>query len=79
MKQRIPKAIYSKEFREAAVRQVTEEGLGLKEAARRLSLPHSTLSGWVKAARMGTLGSVRHEQSPMVPHGQTQTCPKSIV
>ena len=27
MKQRIPKAIYSKEFREQAVKQVAEEGL----------------------------------------------------
>jgi transposase len=62
MKQRIPKAIYSKEFREAAVRQVTEEGISAKEAARRLSLPHSTLSGWVKAARMGTLGEIGKTQ-----------------
>ena len=27
MKQRVPSAIYSKEFREQAVKQVTEEGL----------------------------------------------------
>ena len=39
MKQRIPSAIYSKEFREQAVKLVTEEGLNPKEAARRLSAP----------------------------------------
>ena len=39
MKQRVPSAIYSKEFREQAVKQVTEEGLSPKEAARRLSMP----------------------------------------
>lgn len=33
MKQRIPKAIYSKELREQAVKLVTEEGLSAKEAA----------------------------------------------
>ena len=31
MKQRIPKAIYSKELREQAVKLVTDEGLGLQE------------------------------------------------
>ena len=39
IKQRIPKAIYSsKELREQAVKLVTDEGLGLQEAAKRLSL-----------------------------------------
>lgn len=38
MKQRIPSAIYSKEFRERAVKLVMEEGLNPKEAARRLSV-----------------------------------------
>ena len=43
MKQRIPKAIYSKELREQVVKLVTDEGLGLQEAAKRMSLPPSTL------------------------------------
>ncbi len=46
MKQRVPSTIYSKEFREQAVKQVTEVGLSLKEAARRLSMPASTLEYW---------------------------------
>ena len=46
MKQRVPSAIFSKEFREQAVKQVTEERLSPKEAARRLSMPASTLEYW---------------------------------
>lgn len=65
MKQRIPKAIYSKEFREQAVKQVTEERLSAKEAARRLSLPPSTLANWVKIARAGKLGEIGKTQRPL--------------
>lgn len=53
MKQRIPKAIYNKEFREQAAKQVTENGLSSNEVARRLSLPPSTLANWVKVAKTG--------------------------
>jgi transposase-like protein len=38
MKQKVPNAIYSKEFREQAVMQVTAEGLSQKEAARHLEV-----------------------------------------
>lgn len=38
MNQRVPSAIYSKGFREQTVKQVTEEELNPKEAARRLSM-----------------------------------------
>lgn len=65
MKQRIPSAIYSKEFREQAVKQVTEEGLSPKEAARRLSLPVSTLGYWLKAAQTGKLCEVGKTQRPL--------------
>jgi transposase len=40
---RIPKGKYTKEFREEAVKLVTEGGLTLPEAGRRLSLPPSTI------------------------------------
>ena len=42
----IPQGRYTKEFREEAVKMVTEEKLSLPEAARRLSLPPSTLVTW---------------------------------
>ena len=47
-----------KEFRQEAVKLVMEEGLSWGEAARRLSLPTSTLANWVKAAKAGKLGEV---------------------
>lgn len=65
MKQRIPSAIYSKEFREQAVKQVIEEGLSPKEAARHLSMPVSTFEYWLKAAQIGKLGDVGKTQRPL--------------
>ena len=53
MKQKIPNTIYSKEFREQAAKQVTEEGLSPKEAAWHLSMPVSTLKYWLKAVQIG--------------------------
>ncbi|MBI5599463.1 MAG: transposase, partial [Deltaproteobacteria bacterium] len=49
----IPKGRYTKELREEAVKLVTEGNMALIEAARRLSLPISTLGNWVKAYRAG--------------------------
>ncbi len=54
----IPQGRDTKEFREEAVKMVTEEKLSLPEAARRLSLPPSTLATWVKAYKDGRLGEV---------------------
>jgi transposase len=56
--ERIPNAVYTKEFREEAVMMVTEGGLTVPEVARRLSIPKSTISYWVRAKRRGTLSSV---------------------
>ena len=52
---RVPQGRYTKEFRQEAVKLVTEEGLSWTEAARRLSLPTSTLANWVKAHKAGKL------------------------
>jgi transposase len=54
----IPRGRYTKELRLEAVKLVMEEGLSWGEAARRLSLPTSTLANWVKAAKAGKLGDV---------------------
>ena len=56
---------YTKEFREEAVKLVTEEKLSLPEAARRLSLPPSTLGNWVKAYKAGRLGEVGKTYRPL--------------
>jgi transposase len=62
---RLPKGTYTKEFREQAVRLVTEEGLPVPEAGRRLLLPKGTLANWVKATKAGKLGEVGKQQRPL--------------
>jgi transposase len=63
--ERLPKGKYTKEFREEAVKLVTEEGLTLPEAGRRLSLPPSTIGNWVKAYKVGKLGNIGKSQRPL--------------
>ncbi len=55
---REPKANYTKEFREQAVKLVLVDGLSQLEAGRRLSLSNKTLGNWVRAAQKGKLRSV---------------------
>ncbi len=52
---RIPYGKYTKEFRLEAVKLVTDGGLSISEASRRLSLSPSTLTNWVKAYKAGKL------------------------
>ena len=53
---RIPSALYSKEFREQAVKRVQEEGLSSEAVAKQLSVPKSTLATWVRKSKDGKLG-----------------------
>lgn len=62
---RLPKAVYTPEFRDQAVRLHEVEGLTIPEAARRLSLPLGTLKNWIYAARKGELGEVGKHQKPL--------------
>ena len=61
----VPLGRYTKEFREEAVRLITEEKLSFPEAARRLSLAPSTLSYWMKAFRAGKLIDIGKAQRPL--------------
>jgi len=61
----VPQGRYTREFRQEAVGLVTEEKLSLPEAARRLSLPPSTLGYKVKAYRAGKLGDVGKTYRPL--------------
>ena len=61
----IPQGRYTKEFREEAVKLVTEGKLSIPEAARRLSLAPSTLGNWVKASKAGRLGEIGKTQRPL--------------
>jgi transposase-like protein len=60
-----PQGRYTREFREEAVKLVTEEKLSTPEAARRLSLPPSTLENWVKQFKAGRLGDIGKTYRPL--------------
>ena len=61
---REPKANYTKEFREQAVKLVLVDGLSQLEAGRRLSLSNKTLGNWVRAAQKGKLTEIGKQQKP---------------
>jgi len=61
----IPQGRYTREFREEAVKLITEGNMSLPEAARTLSLPPSTLANWVKACKAGKLGEVGKTKRPL--------------
>jgi transposase len=51
--ERAPRGVFTKEFKEEAVKMVINGGLSIPEAGRRLSIPKSTLARWVQLARKG--------------------------
>ncbi len=61
----IPQGKYTKEFREEAVKLVTEGTMSIPDAARRLSLPPSTLGNWVRAYKSGKPGEIGKTQRPL--------------
>ncbi len=61
----IPQGRYTREFREEAVKLVTEEKIAGAEVARRLSIPPSTLDHWLKAYKEGRLGEVGQGYRPL--------------
>lgn len=62
--ERVPKGVYTKEFKEEAVKLVTEAGLSIPEVGRRLSVGKSTIEYWVRQARKGGL-SDNHGKKPV--------------
>lgn len=56
--ERIPNAVYTKEFREEAVRMVLEHNLSAYEVTQNLSIPKSTITYWVREAKKGRLSFV---------------------
>ena len=59
--ERVPKAVYTKEFKEEAVKLVTEAGLSIPEVGRRLSVSKSTIEYWVRQTRKGLFWYSREE------------------
>ena len=74
--ERIPKGIYTPEFRAEAVKLVEKEGLSVDAAAKRLSVPKSSLGNWVRASRVGKLATVG--QGQRVPPRQNSCRPDRI-
>jgi transposase len=62
---RLPQGHYTREFREEAVKLVTEKHLSVKEAAEQLSLGPSTLAYWLKQLKAGRLKEVGQTQRPL--------------
>ena len=49
---------YTHEFKAEAVKLVLNQGLSLREAAKRLSIPKGTLTNWVSNAKGGVVASI---------------------
>jgi transposase-like protein len=61
----IPRGKYTKEFREEAVKLITEEKLSYPEAGRRLQLAPTTIMNWVRASKAGKLGEIGKNYRPL--------------
>lgn len=68
--ERLPKGLYSAEFRAEAVKLVEQTGMSIDRAAKQLSIPKSGLSKWVRAAKQGQLAAVG--QGQRVPNAQDE-------
>lgn len=62
---KVPRSVFTREFKEEAVKMVIDSGLSQPEVCRRLSLSGSTLARWVvQARRKGGLATSR-KQNPV--------------
>ena len=55
--EKVPRVAYTREFKEEAVKMVTEGGLSIPEVGRRISVSPSTVGYWVKSAKEGRLSA----------------------
>jgi len=63
--ERIPKAIYTPEFRAEAVALVLRDGLKASEAARRLAISKKTLDNWLMRTKAGKLADIGSNRAPV--------------
>ncbi len=61
----IPQGRYTRELRQEAVKLITEEKMSWGQAARRLSIPVSTIGNWMKAYKAGKLKDVGRNYWPL--------------
>ena len=53
--EKVPRQVYTTEFRRQAVEMITRDGLSIAAASRRLSISPKTLANWVSRAKGGDL------------------------
>jgi len=63
--EKIPRAVYTRELRQEAVKLVTEADLSAREVGERLSIPYQTIKYWLKMDKKGKLSEVGKQQKPM--------------
>ena len=56
--EKLPRQVYTSEFRHQAVELITRDGLSIAEVSRRLSISPKTLANWVKRAEDRNLPAV---------------------
>ena len=59
--EKLPKQVYTSEFRQQAVQMIERDKLSVAEASRKLSISQKTLANWVKRARDGRLPAAHTE------------------
>ncbi len=57
--EKLPRQVYTSEFREQAVQMIERDKLSVAEVSRKLSISQKTLANWVKRARDGKLARAR--------------------
>lgn len=57
--EKLPRQVYTTEFRQQAVAMITRDKLSIAEVARRLSMSPKTLANWVKRAKDGDTPAAR--------------------
>ena len=55
--EKVPRVVYTKEFKEEAVKMVTEAGMSIPEVSRRVSVNESSIRYWIKRAKEGRLSN----------------------
>jgi transposase len=63
--EKVPRGKFTKEFKEEAVKMVTEGNLSIPEVGRRISIPKSTLDRWVRQSREGKLSDNNNKKIPV--------------
>ncbi len=53
--EKLPKQVYTSEFRQQAVAMIERDKVSVAEVSRKLSISQKTLANWVKRARDGKL------------------------